>query len=173
MLRQCDACGKRSRSLTRGEHPNIPGVVWYSSGWHRFWNYCPSCVDSLIEPFRQPCQRCGQRKLLIAGLCQPCTATIARDNARLRHRLREASKRAQGVVTPAQWRALCAYFGGTCLCCGQVAPLVMDHVIPVSKGGPNTIENIQPLCQPCNNAKFTKSTDYRDPETLGRFLASL
>lgn len=31
--------------------------------------------------------------------------------------------------------------------------LTFDHVMPKSKGGPNTLENAQTLCYPCNQAK--------------------
>ncbi|MCK4464389.1 MAG: HNH endonuclease [Bacteroidales bacterium] len=31
-----------------------------------------------------------------------------------------------------------------------------DHVIPISKGGDNTKENIVPACQSCNSKKFNK-----------------
>ena len=69
-----------------------------------------------------------------------------------------------GSVTPAQWEELKAYYDYTCLCCGRREPdiaLTMDHVIPIAKGGINTIENIQPLCGPCNSSKGTKIIDYR------------
>lgn len=29
----------------------------------------------------------------------------------------------------------------------------IDHIIPKSKGGPNTLDNYQPMCQPCNTRK--------------------
>lgn len=34
--------------------------------------------------------------------------------------------------------------------------LEIDHIIPLSKGGADTIENKQALCQQCNNIKSDK-----------------
>jgi 5-methylcytosine-specific restriction endonuclease McrA len=70
-----------------------------------------------------------------------------------------------GSVAPPQWGELKAYYDYTCLCCGRREPditLTMDHVVPIAKGGINAIENIQPLCGPCNSSKGTKIVDYRD-----------
>ena len=44
----------------------------------------------------------------------------------------------------------------TCQHCGRKAPdvvLHIDHVIPESKGGPATLENLQVLCEACNMGK--------------------
>jgi hypothetical protein len=43
--------------------------------------------------------------------------------------------------------------GGRCRQCGSTAELHFDHVIPWSKGGANTVANIQLLCGPCNRRK--------------------
>jgi len=43
--------------------------------------------------------------------------------------------------------------GGRCRQCGSTQELHFDHVIPVSRGGANTVANIQLLCGPCNRAK--------------------
>jgi HNH endonuclease len=43
--------------------------------------------------------------------------------------------------------------GGRCRQCGSTADLHYDHVIPWSKGGANTVANIQLLCGPCNRRK--------------------
>jgi 5-methylcytosine-specific restriction endonuclease McrA len=68
---------------------------------------------------------------------------------------------AGGTYTYAQWIALCDKCNNCCLCCGKKRKLTADHVIPVAKGGTSNIDNIQPLCGPCNSSKGTKTTDYR------------
>ena len=43
--------------------------------------------------------------------------------------------------------------GGRCRQCGSNKELHFDHVIPWSKGGANTADNIQLLCGTCNRRK--------------------
>lgn len=79
-----------------------------------------------------------------------------------------------GSFTVEEWRAMQVWFGGVCLRCGAREQLSADHVVPLAKGGMNTIANIQPLCVPCNNYhKNSETTDYRDPAQLEAFLKSL
>lgn len=68
---------------------------------------------------------------------------------------------AKGSFTGEEFKALCEFYGNCCLCCGGNKPLTVDHVIPLSKGGRNSIENIQPLCGSCNSSKGVKVIDYR------------
>jgi HNH endonuclease len=49
--------------------------------------------------------------------------------------------------------AVAARDGGRCRQCGSTTELHFDHVIPWSKGGANTVTNIQLLCGPCNRRK--------------------
>ena len=42
--------------------------------------------------------------------------------------------------------------GNKCVECSS-SPVEVDHIIPLSKGGTNHIDNLQPLCKPCNSGK--------------------
>jgi HNH endonuclease len=52
--------------------------------------------------------------------------------------------------------AVSARDGGRCRQCGSTHQLHFDRVIPISRGGANTIANIQLLCGACNRAKGAK-----------------
>lgn len=39
---------------------------------------------------------------------------------------------------------------------GKIVLMTRDHIIPKSKGGPNTLDNLQTMCSPCNSKKGDK-----------------
>lgn len=67
-----------------------------------------------------------------------------------------------GKYSTDEWISLCKKFGNKCICCGKSnVILTVDHIIPLVKGGMNTIDNLQPLCKSCNSKKGTKIIDFR------------
>jgi 5-methylcytosine-specific restriction endonuclease McrA len=50
-------------------------------------------------------------------------------------------------------RAVFARDGWACQYCGSRSQLTVDHVIPRSKGGPSSWDNIVASCAPCNRRK--------------------
>jgi 5-methylcytosine-specific restriction endonuclease McrA len=62
-----------------------------------------------------------------------------------------------------------------CACCSKEfsdsLPYTLDHIIPLSKGGGLTLENVQLLCRKCNCSKGIKSTMYRKPISYNSFTA--
>lgn len=79
---------------------------------------------------------------------------------------KEAMRAASGSFLPEDWELLLKVYGGKCVACGGTDQLTADHVIPVSFGGSNGIENRQPLCKSCNSRKHNQSTDFRPKETI-------
>lgn len=69
-----------------------------------------------------------------------------------------------GLLERDEWEALCERYNNRCLCCKEEKPLAIDHVIPFSQGGTNTIDNVQPLCRKCNSTKYNSRIDYRNSE---------
>ena len=46
--------------------------------------------------------------------------------------------------------------GGACVDCGSRERLEFDHIIPVTKGGANTVRNLELRCESCNRSKGAK-----------------
>lgn len=44
----------------------------------------------------------------------------------------------------------------SCQLCGARRNLVIDHIIPLAKGGANDVQNYQTLCESCNLSKLDK-----------------
>jgi 5-methylcytosine-specific restriction endonuclease McrA len=72
---------------------------------------------------------------------------------------------ASGVHSADQWQARWDYFAGRCWMCGEGA-IGMDHVLPMSKGGPNWASNLRPACGPCNSRKNNRTLE--EVASLGR-----
>lgn len=89
-------------------------------------------------------------------------------NRRASHTRRARLRQSSGDYTTLQWEELCCEYGYKCLACGEIKPLTVDHIVPISKGGTNDIGNIQPLCMECNQRKWTRITDYRNAENTLR-----
>jgi 5-methylcytosine-specific restriction endonuclease McrA len=49
--------------------------------------------------------------------------------------------------------------GHKCEYCGCDGRLGLDHVIPFSRGGSNTIDNVVPCCFDCNTRKYNKTPE--------------
>jgi len=76
------------------------------------------------------------------------------------YRRREAGRLYGNPHTQKDWEEVKKQYDFTCPYCLRKEPeikLTRDHIISLSKGGSDKIENIQPLRKHCNCTKHTKS----------------
>lgn len=85
---------------------------------------------------------------------------LAENQERMRaiRRKRKGQIKAQiCLVTDRDWRRLVARYRGCCAYCHEpCANLQREHVIPLSRGGRQSIGNLVPACAACNYRKRTK-----------------
>lgn len=77
------------------------------------------------------------------------------------HRAAQARRRAQkmtsrvGVFGKAEIAARMSFFGNRCWMCRGPFEAI-DHVKPLSKGGPHLLANLRPACNRCNSSKSNR-----------------
>jgi hypothetical protein len=101
-------------------------------------------IDSFTEPLTKE-----ERRAAILGRKRKYYGPESHPS---RERIREYTR-----SIPKTWRAaILERFDHQCVFCKTpltVSTAHMDHILPFSKGGATTLDNLQPLCAPCNLAK--------------------
>ncbi len=130
---------KQKNSLVRyraaSNEREIEGYMRWKESTHR-----PNRPIRIKEHF---CRYCGILK--DKELCDFCGRSSKVGVEYTEDRSRYIPKTVQREV----WRR----DGGRCVECGSQERLEYDHIIPFSKGGSNTVRNIQLLCEKCNRNK--------------------
>ena len=159
----------------------------------RHYNMCRSCVSEILS---QPRLGKKQRLLHTetSRTCYLCLRVLPNDRFTRRangtffsackdcnrhvfaQRRRTRMNDAAGSYSVAEWRALVAQYDRCPMCRrrwdeippppSRSAVITVDHVVPISKGGANTIDNVQPLCYSCNSRKGARALD--EVGTAGR-----
>jgi len=78
------------------------------------------------------------------------------------HAVRRAeghARRAAGELTAEDVMRLLDEAGGRCVYCGREAPLEIEHILPVARGGTNAMSNLAAACRSCNSSKGAKTVD--------------
>jgi 5-methylcytosine-specific restriction endonuclease McrA len=63
----------------------------------------------------------------------------------------------RNTITEAERDAIFDRDGRKCLRCGTSEYLQIDHIVPFSKGGTTSRENLQTLCKSCNCRKGNRN----------------
>jgi hypothetical protein len=103
----------------------------------------------------------GSMTVLACVTWIPRSSTISGSGTRITlglRRLAATRRRARrrgavGFHTSDEWKALQAAHGGLCAYCRLRPGVTKDHIVPLSRGGSDWIENIAPACRSCNARK--------------------
>ena len=79
------------------------------------------------------------------------------------NRRRGWKENAAGIYTLEGWLQKIAFHGGRCYYCSKIpSKVIMEHRIPLSRGGSNWLSNLVPSCNFCNLSKSNKTEkEYR------------
>src|SRR6186713_815979 len=81
---------------------------------------------------------------------------MAVNRSRTARAARKRKRRMDSVehdLSDAEWAAIKAAWGGCAYCGATDGPLQRDCVLPLSRGGRYTLDNIAPACRACNASK--------------------
>lgn len=78
---------------------------------------------------------------------------MATRRQRIAKRRRRRVARADNDLTDAEWSSLLTSWGGCAYCGTETDALQRDCVLPISRGGRYTFDNVVPACRSCNASK--------------------
>lgn len=154
-VKNCELCG-----TTVPKHKTQSWRVYYLK---RFCSV--KCASNVVNKNNKPSEE-NRRAVSIANsgsrshLWKGGVSSNRKEYFKMKALERQARlKGAEGSFTVEQWLDLKKRFNYCCASCGTpetIKKLTKDHVIPLTKGGSNFIDNIIPLCQSCNSRKGDK-----------------
>lgn len=167
----CRSCGKEKCLEEYAKHRNI--CKQCRADYVKQWQ----SDNADIQKIKKKQWRDSNAEILKQKRKQKVLTDVQRQKQREHHRIYKAKHRIQyniydykrrsilkdaGTFTEAEWTTLKEKYNNMCLACKcKSCKLTIDHVLPLSLGGSNTIDNIQPLCGECNTRKNNKYIDYR------------
>ncbi len=150
----CDQCGKEcvtSPAIYKKKKRHFCSMQCYSA----FVQTLPFWEHNAYQGIRNP----GETKQVYHQRnCANNPKTIQHLKARRYARERGA----EGSHSLKEWEDLKDRHNNRCLNCGEEKPLTKDHILPLSEGGTEFIDNIQPLCRNCNSKKWKHVHDNPD-----------
>lgn len=160
---QCKVCMVKASSAHDKAHPELKRQQlqnWRESNrdrynaWNREYQQTPQRKAYLMQWEQDNKERNHTRRLVwLRANKQRVIAYV--------HKRRSLINNSTEHYTVEEWLELCELYDNMCLSCGEQVILTVDHVLPLSMGGSNGIDNIQPLCKSCNCRKQARYIDYR------------
>lgn len=126
------------------------------------WNcYKRDKYESTVKTQERYCVTCNKQisRLSKTGLCRSCRHKDRYRSDPEYYALFNTDRLERyGVkdeLTAEQWQRVLEYYDYRCAYCDKQLgqKVTIDHVIPVSRGGKHSIDNVVPACRSCNSKK--------------------
>jgi hypothetical protein len=149
-------------------------------GKTQIWKKAKYCNEDCSNKYKQEtrkklaiyskCELCGRDFIILASTQRFCSKKCGRKQYRRNGFAENGRERAKKFGVPYQfisWIKVLERDGYRCVICGRRTPAILrgtcdprapevDHIIPVSKGGGHTYDNVQCTCRKCNAKKLAR-----------------
>jgi len=160
---RCKECDKQSAKEWRAnnkERVHIMDAAWRKKNAEYRKKYELNNKEKRLAKSRKWYSLHSEKRLILSRLWNKLNPNKRKEAY---HRRRARKNQNGGNFTWKEFIQLCEKFNNRCLSCKKIGiKLTPDHIVPLAKGGSNSINNIQPLCGPCNSSKQVKIIDYRE-----------
>lgn len=134
---RCERCGARRHVKDGKFHTLCATCSTVNKKWYATLRICKCCKNRFRNKTRRGIVFCND--IL-------CSVEKRRGANMMVARMKDTH-------TAKEWKDMLDTHEGICVYC-QVAPATTkDHIVPVSRGGSNGIQNIAPACRACNSSK--------------------
>ena len=155
---------------TKRMYGEFPSDTWVSQVTKRSVRRCNFCgeVKDLVDDFPKN-GRDANGDTVYRFDCKVCYNIRRQENSNKKsHSDFIGGQKRRGESEPSlshqEWKEAMLFFGGECCYCGCTPKrnqrLTRDHLLPISKGGTTTQDNIVPACSSCNSSKGAE--DFKD-----------
>ncbi len=144
-LNQCADCVKQAKKLFYRDNKD----KFYESRKTRYWTDREENIKKAVEWAKNN----PEKRKVIRAKWREANKELAN------HMTKDWYPRkmgAKGSYSLEEYNLKLKDFNGLCAYCKTSPATTRDHIIPISKGGGNTIDNINPSCLRCNDSKGVK-----------------
>lgn len=164
--RATDWRNKRTESTKEKRNCLYCGNEFMATTWPSNNHYCSGVCkgkhNAVNRVRNATCRKCGieyETPNSHFNTCPVCARENMLNKVKRRNRIVREMRR--GTLGPyhkhGDWLKLLNRFDGKCAYCGENKAEHRDHVIPISRGGTDSIGNILPACRDCNLSKCDKT----------------
>lgn len=160
--KECVKAARREYHIVHGEHARASAIAYSRTPKgreNRRTNQRKRMQSASFKAYQRAWSKTEKGRASGRSRVNRFAKTTLGDAAnKRRHVARRARERIIiNTLTANEWAVILSAHDNRCRYCGRAfssdLPPTQDHVMPISKGGHHTKDNVVPACKPCNSRK--------------------